>query len=320
MRYTICLAACLIFFLANFINAQSIERQVIAASGNFDTTANLQVSWTLGETVIETFSNSSITLTQGFQQPDISQIIRLDIQVFLQGPYDESSQLMHDSLRSQGEIPSDEPYSSLGFLHIFNGGGESIDPAILNQTGDDGIVDWVFVELRDENDNSNIIATRSALVQRDGDVVDVDGSSSLSFTDLEEGNYFVAVRHRNHLGAMTQSVHGLSKTAVTIEFPNPALTTFGTEAQSTLSGVRMLWAGNVVADELLKYAGLDNDRDEILVRIGGLVPTNTEAGYYSEDANLDGNSKYAGLNNDRDIILVNIGGTISTAVRFEELP
>lgn len=51
-------------------SAQSLERQVISATGSYSTSSNLQLSSTVGEPVIETLINGSITLTQGFQQPD----------------------------------------------------------------------------------------------------------------------------------------------------------------------------------------------------------------------------------------------------------
>ena len=49
-------------------------------------------------------------------------------------------------------------------------------------------------------------------------------------------------------------------------------------------------------------------------------PTATTTGYLPTDVNMDGTVKYAGANNDRDPILVNIGGTVPTAVRTEQLP
>lgn len=54
--------------------------------------------------------------------------------------------------------------------------------------------------------------------------------------------------------------------------------------------------------------------------IGGTVPTATVVGYFQEDVDLDGLVKYAGTTNDRDPILVNIGGTVPTAGRIEQLP
>ncbi|NUQ16759.1 MAG: hypothetical protein HUU33_15720, partial [Flavobacteriales bacterium] len=100
----------------------------------------------------------------------------------------------------------------------------------------------------------------------------------------------------------------------------PATLAWGTEARKSLGGVRALWAGNVLRDDRLKYAGGSNDRDPILVRIGGAVPTTTVGGYYAEDVNLDGQVKYAGGANDRDPVLVNVGGAVPTATRIEQLP
>ncbi|MEX0811858.1 MAG: T9SS type A sorting domain-containing protein [Chitinophagales bacterium] len=59
----------LIALLPVALFAQSLERQVIASSGSYSETANLQVSSTIGETVIATGTSASVILTQGFQQP-----------------------------------------------------------------------------------------------------------------------------------------------------------------------------------------------------------------------------------------------------------
>ena len=63
-----------------------------------------------------------------------------------------------------------------------------------------------------------------------------------------------------------------------------------------------------------------NDRDPILVAVGGTVPTATVSGYLPTDVNMDGRVKYTGSVNDRDPILVNVGGTVPTNTRVEQLP
>ncbi|HMC98457.1 MAG TPA: hypothetical protein VKG92_12435, partial [Flavobacteriales bacterium] len=73
-------------------------------------------------------------------------------------------------------------------------------------------------------------------------------------------------------------------------------------------------------DPALLYVGSGNDRDPILTRIGGSVPTATTSGYYTEDVNMDGQVIYVGNGNDRDPILTNIGGSVPTANRAEQLP
>lgn len=56
--------------LPTMVFAQSIERQVIGSAGGSATTASLQVSYTIGETVTSTGTSSNIIITQGFQQPE----------------------------------------------------------------------------------------------------------------------------------------------------------------------------------------------------------------------------------------------------------
>jgi hypothetical protein len=54
--------------------------------------------------------------------------------------------------------------------------------------------------------------------------------------------------------------------------------------------------------------------------VGGTLPTATVTGYWAEDVNMDGVVSYTGANNDRDPILVNIGGTEPNNVRTQQLP
>ena len=52
------------------------------------------------------------------------------VKATLQGPYNTSTGLMNDGLRTQGLIPFQEPYTSLGYAHTNNAGGETIAPAV----------------------------------------------------------------------------------------------------------------------------------------------------------------------------------------------
>ncbi|MBK9761881.1 MAG: hypothetical protein IPO87_00625 [Flavobacteriales bacterium] len=244
--------------------------------------------------------------------------VLLQARAVLEGPYVTASNLMHDSLRVQAYIPLSEPYTALGFAQI-GGGGETILPGVLNISGANAIVDWVFVELRDAIDPAVIRATRCVLLQRDGDIVDLDGMSSVGFA-IAPGNYRVGVRHRSHLGVLSAAAFGFSNTPVLVDLASATTATFGTAARKDLVSAQAMWAGDVVRDGSLRYTGLNNDRDPILARIGGSVATNVAQGYLLEDINLDGRVKYTGSGNDRDVILVNIGGTVATNTRAEQLP
>ena len=242
--------------------------------------------------------------------------VRVSVRVMLDGPYRTATGLMVDSLRTKGLLPLQEPYTALGL-----GVAETVSttPSVLSVTGGNAIVDWVVVELRNATTHSVIVEARAALLQRDGDVVAVDGVSPLGFCSAV-GSYKVAVRHRNHLACMTNASFTLGATTTVIDLTLSGTATHGINARKTLGGVMALWAGNAVANAQLSYTGGGNDRDAVLAAIGGTVPTNTVMGYLLADVNLDGAVVYTGGGNDRDVILGNIGGTVPTNVLDEQLP
>ncbi len=249
----------------------------------------------------------------------ITSNVKVSLQALLEGPYVSSAGLMHDSLRRKGVIPPVEPYTGLGYVHANGGGGETTTSGVLAVTGNNAIVDWVVLELRSSTSPYIIVATKSALVQRDGDVVGVDGVSPVQFP-MGAGSYRVAIRHRNHLGCMTGSAVALSSTTTTVDLRSAATGTYGTEARKTSGSVQLLWAGNAVRDISVTYTGSGNDRDPILVKVGSTTPNSTAAGYHLEDVNMDGLCKYTGSGNDRDPILVNVGSATPTNTRVQQLP
>lgn len=247
--------------------------------------------------------------------------IQLSLKLFLEGPFNTGTGLMADSLRVHAVIPVLEPYTALGYTQAGGGGGETCNASVFTTTGNNAIVDWVMIELR-SGASYTLAATRCALVQRDGDVVDVNGTSPVSF-NLAPGSYRIVVRHRNHLGCMTASEIALGSSTPAIDLTDGSVSMYGTEGQKTSGAYRLLWAGNIFRDSpvvAIKYTGSNSDRDLILQRIGGVVPTNTATGYFLEDCNMDFTVKYTGTNNDRNVILTNIGGVVPTNTRSEQLP
>jgi|GEM_PF-1991441 len=243
--------------------------------------------------------------------------VQISLSAQLSGPYDPTTQLMSDQLRTSSLVPLAEPYAALGYVHYGSAGG-SLNPSLLSTTGNNAIVDWVMVELR--HLSSSVVVSRCALIQREGDIVGLDGTSTLSFP-AAAGSYYVVVRHRNHLGVMTASPIALSATTTTIDFTNPATPTYGTNAQNNISGTMVLWPGDANRNGTVQYTGIGNDRDPVLVAIGGSVATNTVTNIYSPlDINMNGTISYTGLGNDRDVILQTIGGSVASATRVQQLP
>lgn len=256
------------------------------------------------------------SFTTGTPPCEVAPPTVLAAKVLLDGAWRSAANLMVDSLRRQGALPLTEPYSAAG--HVLTGATTTAAP-VLAVTGPNAITDWVLVELRSATTPAQVLEARAALVQRDGDVVAVDGTSPLGFC-LAAGSYHVAVRHRNHLGVMTAQPIALNGTATALDLSVSTTATWGTNARKSANGRTLLWSGNVVGDGQVKYTGGGNDRDPILTLIGGTVPTATVAGYHLADVTLDGQVKYTGSGNDRDPILSNVGGTVPTATVVQQLP
>jgi len=254
-----------------------------------------------------------------FDNVNVGASVQVNAIAWLEGPFETSTLLMRDDLRVAGLLPLQEPYSGLGFTQASGGGGEVVDPAVLAVSGSNAIVDWVLLELRANVSPFGVVATRSALLQRDGDIVGLDGISPVTF-QASPGTYRLAVRHRNHLGIMRGSGNALTATPLTIDFRLSATTTYGTAARKAIGAAQVMWAGNARRDAVLKYTGSNNDRDPVLVRVGSTTPNNVVTGYFLEDVNLSGTVKYTGTANDRDPILVNIGSTTPNNTRTEQLP
>ncbi|MBK9286631.1 MAG: hypothetical protein IPN38_02835 [Flavobacteriales bacterium] len=236
------------------------------------------------------------------------QVARVNMRVFLAGPYDGSP--MRADLVANGLLPNTDPY----------GLGATASPAVMAFTGLAAPVDWAVVELRNSVTPTTVVASAAVLIQRNGNLMMPSGEQTITFGNTPAGTYHVAVKHRNHLGAMTFTPLLLRDPGTLLDLTLGITATYGTNARQTVSGGLALWAADVSGDGLLKYTGSNNDRDLILVRIGGTVPTNTTAGYWLEDVNLDGVVRYTGGNNDRDPILQNIGGSTPTNTRIGQLP
>jgi len=244
----------------------------------------------------------------------------LPIKVILGGAYQTGSGLMRDQLRSLPDFPLVSPY----------GDGATISSS--NVLTANNIVDWVLVELRDATTPATVVASQGALLQNDGDVVATDGVSTLSFTALAGSDYYVVVKHRNHLGVMTAAPLTLSPATALLDFTNGATAVYGSSAQRTLGGKPVLWPGNANGNTSVISAGPGNDISTILgdvLSTPGNYTTNVNyilIGYRRADLNLDGKTLAAGPSNDVNIVLTSVfihPGNSATAANFivqQQLP
>lgn len=244
---------------------------------------------------------------------------------------------MRDDLRSHQYLPELEPYSDMqGFQHKSKGGGETASQSIFHVLGNNAVTDWVFLEIRDAADPKTVLATTSALVQRDGDVISADGGETIIFPTQPEGDYVVSIRHRNHLGMATADPWFLTTDGPPlVDFNSPSLGVRGgsVAGKTTGSGGKSLWAGDINGDRRAIYQGPNNDIFALFSQVVA-NPDNTEnlanyivTGYNRPDVNLDGKTIYQGPMNDRAFLLLNSvlshplnTGYLANFIAIEHLP
>lgn len=246
---------------------------------------------------------------------DTCSIAAVRLKAFLYGALigtSPGSFLMRDDLRKKGQLPMVEPYANLeGFQHKGSGGGETAVPAAFLEMGNQTVVDWVFVELRDPLNSKVVLATQSALLLRNGDVISAAGDSVLYFYAEAERDYFVALRHRNHLGIITDTPCYLSSAnPPLVDFTNPAVPIQGgMEGARLFDGKRALWPGDLSGDGKVIFQGPSNDVFNLFSRVvadpgnTGFLANFIVSGYDRNDLNMDGKVIYQGPNNDQSFML-----------------
>jgi hypothetical protein len=248
------------------------------------------------------------------------QYVTLLPKVYLQGALfgvNSPEVLMRDNLRTLNYLPTTSPYPALGLTGITS--TSAVSPTVFATTGQDAIVDWVFVELRSSANNQQVLDSRSALVQRDGDIVAEDGVSPLRFNQVTSGSFYVSVKHRNHLGVMTSTAVPMSYTGTVVDFRTPLTPTYillagnlASQSQVVVDQGVALWAGNSLVDKNVIFQGTSNDVNAISQQVIN-APSNTFVqpsyrlrGYYTGDINMNGETLLQGTGNDVDYIFQNV--------------
>ncbi len=247
----------------------------------------------------------------------MNQFVLLNAKVLLQGASPVAG-VMADGLRTgTSVIPLTEPYRTAPYSFATTNPlltREAAAAGVFADLGTKSVVDWVFVELRSGASGSAVLEqSRSALLLRDGSIVDFDGTSSLYFKNLPAASYTVTVKHRNHLPISTNLVSGFTK-ALTLSAFTPVLDFTTIAAASVLGaagtnylnagGYNMMYAGNANFNANVRYSGSANDKDYILSTPLGTNPALVLTGVYNQgDVNMNKVVRYSGSANDKDYLL-----------------
>lgn len=248
------------------VQAQSLSPQVVASGGGYAEAGGYSLSYTVGEPVTATLASGSNILTQGFHQPDFQSIVKLLAKVYLEGAYNGAG--MNTTLATLPAFPLAQPYNTAPWNY---NGTEQVAALPAN------VVDWLFVELRDATFTSVSGGKRAVFLLSDGTLRDVDGTPGATFTGAVPGNYYVIVRHRNHLAVMSAAQIGLPN-ATAYDFTTAAAQAFGPAQQKSLAGGAFgMYAGELDANGVFSVADFNF-----------YAVTGSQTNVYNDaDANLD---------------------------------
>lgn len=268
--------------------------------------------------------------------------IRVAARVYLQGAWNAGTANMRDNLRSASLLPLINPYSQMGLANSrFTRVGIEQDEQITAEQGavifgshaENSVVDWVLLEIRNAAALGQVLSTRAALIQRDGDIVDLDGVSPVFFSDLEPGDFYVSVKHRNHLGVMTGTAVTLDENPLAVidftTMPNGTVVGSGTAGRSwgnnaqaeVTAGVFALFGGNANANSNIRYIGPQTDQGALLNGcLSGDATALLNNIYSLCDINMNGNVRYIGPINDQAFLLNTVLGSLGNLIIVEQIP
>jgi len=276
--------------------------------------------------------------------------LQVGIRVYLEGALIDNGNekgtgnrpLMRDDLRNgpitgENVIPTANPYKyavdpildvTPRFMHKGSGLLSDNDyitdsTTVFGVTGENAIVDWIYVQLRSKSDNEQVLATRCGLLQRDGDIVDLDGVSQLRFQGVSADSFYIMVKHRSHLGVMS----GLVSNGQFVDFTSPDTEVFNygtslpgkpdytdlSQNSSIKPGYMALWGGDFDGNGHIKFTNPGDDQNFLFFEIL-LVPGNTFGninydlayGYYQGDYNMNGKAKFTNPNDDLNYLFFQV--------------
>ncbi|MBK7104956.1 MAG: hypothetical protein IPH62_06700 [Ignavibacteriae bacterium] len=121
--------------------------------------------------------------------------VTVQTKVFLEGAYNTSLHLMNTTLNDSEELLLTSPFA---------------EDLITVTNIDASITDWILIELYEDLNNEPIIS-KSVFVKNDGWLALEDGSTTIPL-NAPAGNYYIVIKHRNHLTIASAEKISLSGT------------------------------------------------------------------------------------------------------------
>ncbi len=183
------------------------------------------------------------------------------------------------------------------------------------------VTDWIKIEMWDAVP-ATVTKSYSKFVKKNGDIVELDGTTPLKFKDAPSSSYIV-LHHRNHLDIRTNATHDLSTNA-SFDFTTSANQAniydegWSNEPQKDLgSSIYGMWGGNANGNTNVRWNGPANDKGQLLNTILSGNTSNVLTSVYSDgDLNFDKKVRWNGPGNDKGYLLNTVlSGNTSTILK-----
>jgi len=223
--------------------------------------------------------------------------LQLNVKAWLEGPYLTQTNNMKTDLNrlrfvlpGQVNNPAGQPYSAAPWNHE-DREGEYYTTGAYNPN----VVDWVLVSLRSTPHPSSTFARTAMLLHANGTIHPV---KPLPASKDTQGNFYVVVEHRTHMGAMSRTPVGVNNGVMTYDFR--AQNSYGSPVHSAQiqleSGVWGLYCGD--GNQAADIGGYDiNGADKIIFQVDNGDFNIYVPGDFNMDGDINGADKGIWLKN-----------------------
>ncbi len=146
------------------------------------------------EITSEESNTTSVVIDEEPTPPDTTDTVRIKLKVLLEGFWNPEIERMRTDLGKNDLLPANQTFN----LEPFNyEGTETYDSLAPNW------VDWILVELRDPQNKRQVVAKQAAMLGQSGIVRSLKNEDFITFANVPEGPYWVAIHHKSHLAILS---------------------------------------------------------------------------------------------------------------------
>lgn len=195
----------------------------------------------------------------------------MQVKVVLEGFYNNTQNEMTTALANAATFPTTQPYN----IAPFNYSGTENFTSLPTDT-----VDWLLLELREADNLTQVVDRQAVLLRKDGFIMQMDGTSGVSFNNVLLGTYHLAIFHRNHLGVMSSIPVALDNATYIYDFTQSTAKAIGQNQLKSIGNIFAMYAGDINGDHII------NNQDYNYYQLN----QGSNIGYSNADLNGDENN------------------------------